>query len=107
MPGHWLSSNNQSMKILALEKELKPVNWQKESGTLIEEARSVYDLMLSGTLREIYFSENRNAVLILECDDKTVARQLVNKLPLVRKGLIDFDIIELHPYTGFSRLMNQ
>ena len=94
------------MKLLAIEKELKTVDWENESQTLAEEAKSVYKFMLSGNLREIYFSENKNAVLVLECEDKTVARQLLKTLPLVEKGIIDFEIIELHPYTGFSRLMN-
>ena len=94
------------MKILAIEKELKAVDWKNESQTLIEEAKSAYKLMLSGNLREIYFSENKNAVLILECENKIVAKQLLDKLPLVKKGIIDFEIIELHPYTGFTRLMD-
>jgi hypothetical protein len=94
------------MKILAIEKELKTVDWKNESQTLIEEAKSAYKLMLSGYLREIYFSENKNAVLILECEDKIVAKQLLDKLPLVKKGIIDFEIIELHPYTGFTRLID-
>lgn len=94
------------MKILAIEKEIKPVDWDNESQTLIEEAKSVYKLMLSGNLREIYFTEQKNAVLILECKDKLIAKQMLDKLPLVIKGLVDFDIMELQPYTGFSRLMN-
>jgi hypothetical protein len=56
-------------------------------------------------LREIYFTENKNAVLILECKDKITAKQLLGKLPLVKKKMIDFEITELRPYTGFSRLM--
>ena len=94
------------MKILAIEKEIKTVDWEKISQTLKEEAKSVYEMMLLGSLREIYFSENKNAVLILECEDKIVARTLLDKLPLVMKGIIDFEIMELQPYTGFSRLMD-
>ncbi|GET31551.1 hypothetical protein PbJCM13498_04140 [Prolixibacter bellariivorans] len=94
------------MKILAIEKELKDVDWKSESKTLIEEAKSAYHMMLSGYLREIYFTENKNAVLILECEDKLRAKRLLDELPLVRRGIIDFKIIELHPYTGFSRLMD-
>ena len=94
------------MKILAIEKELKPVNWENESKTLIEEAKSVYQLILSDNLREIYFTENKSAILILECENKIAAKQLLNKLPLVKKGITDFEIIELHPYTGFTRLMD-
>lgn len=93
------------MKILAIEKELKHIDWNNESQTLIEEAKSAYKLLLSGDLREIYFSEKKNAVLILECEDKTAAKQLLDKLPLVVKGIIDFEIMELQPYTGFTRLM--
>lgn len=62
-------------------------------------------MFLSGNLREIYFTENKNAVLVLECEDKIVAKQLLDNLPLVRKGIIDFEVMELQPYTGFSRLM--
>lgn len=93
------------MKLLAIEKELQPVNWQNESETLMEEARSVYQLLLADELREIYFTENKQAVLILECADKTSAQQLLSKLPLAKKGLVTFDVFELRPYTGLSRLM--
>jgi len=94
------------MKILAIEKELKTVEWKNESQTLFEEAKSAYEMMLSGNLREIYFTENKNAVLVLECEDKIIAKRLLDTLPLVRKGIIGFELTELHPYTGFSRLMN-
>jgi hypothetical protein len=93
------------MKILAIEKELKTVDWGKESQTLVDEARTAYDMLLSGSLREIYFNEHKHAVLVLECDDQLSAKQLLSKLPLVRKKIIDFEIMELRPYTGFSRLM--
>jgi len=98
--------NIEPMKILALEKELLPVDWAQESTILMEEAKSVYQLMLSGNLREIYFTENKHAVLILECNDQLEANQLLSKLPLVQRGLIGFDLMELHPYTGLGRLMH-
>ncbi len=94
------------MKILAIEKELKSVDWEKESQTLIDEAKVAYTMLLSDSLREIYFTENKNAVLVLECENKTTAKQLLSKLPLVEKKIIDFEIMELQPYTGFSRLMD-
>ena len=43
---------------------------------------------------------------IIADEDKIVAKQILYKLPLVNKGLIDFEIIELQPYTGFTRLMD-
>ena len=94
------------MKILAIEKELKSVDWEKISQTLIEEAKVAYNMLLSDSLREIYFTENKNAVLVLECENKSTAKQLLSRLPLVEKKIIDFEIMELQPYTGFSRLMD-
>ncbi len=94
------------MKILAIEKELKIVDWEKESQILIDEAKAAYNLLLEGYLREIYFTENKNAVLILECENKTKAKDLLSALPLVKKEIIDFELMELQPYTGFLRLMD-
>jgi len=36
--------------------------------------------MLSGNLREIYFTENKDAVHVLECEEKIIAKQLLDKL---------------------------
>jgi hypothetical protein len=52
------------MKLLAIEKELKTVDWENESQTPIEKAKSAYKGMLSDNLREIYFTESENAVLL-------------------------------------------
>ena len=94
------------MKILAIEKELKLIDWGKESQALIDEAKVAYNMLLSGNLREMYFTENKNAVLVLECENKSTAKQLLSRLPLVEKKIIDFEIMELQPYTGLSRLMD-
>lgn len=93
------------MKILAIEKELKTVDWENESQTLVEEAKAAYKMLLSGTLREIYFTGSKNAVLVLECEGKVAAQLLLDQLPLVRKGIIKFELMDLRPYTGFTRLM--
>ena len=93
------------MKILALEKEAEGVNWQNAQDILKEEARQVYHLYLSDTLREIYFTENKTAVLILETENKIVAEKLLKKLPLVKMGFISFEVMELRPYSGYDRLI--
>ena len=93
------------MKILALEKETEGVNWQNAQDILKEEARQVYHLYLSDTLREIYFTENKTAVLILETENKIVAEKLLKKLPLVKMGFISFEVMELRPYSGYDRLI--
>lgn len=93
------------MKILAIEKETTHVNWEQENEVLINESYQVYHLFQEGVIRDIYFTENYDAVIILECASKLEAEQVLDTLPLVKAGLIRFDVMELRPYTGFDRII--
>ena len=95
------------MKLLAIEKETTNVNWNEETETLINESYQVYHLFQEGIIRDIYFTENENAVIILECTSKDEAIKVLETLPLVKAGLIDFDVMELRPYTGFDRIIQK
>lgn len=92
------------MKILAIEREIKGVSWENSSELLREEAKHVYQLYLADILREIYFNENKCAILVLETQDMKCAKEVLDNLPLVKSGMIEFEIMELRPYTGFDRL---
>jgi hypothetical protein len=93
------------MKILALEKENPQATAADFTPLLRDEAASVWRLYQQGIIREIYFRQDQKcAVIILECCDIEQARQSLQQLPLVQAGLIDFDIIPLTAYPGFSRL---
>ncbi len=93
------------MKILAIEKEISSTTWDGLGDILREEAQHVFELYLSDTLREIYFTENRNAVLILESKNKSTAKKILDSFPLVKSGKIKFELMELRPYTGYQRLI--
>lgn len=93
------------MKFVAIEKDIPDINWDNSEKVLADEARDVYKLYLSGSLREIYFNEFHNAVLVLECNAKEEALELLESLPLVKQGMIKFEMMELLPYTGFQRLI--
>lgn len=95
------------MKILAIEKEIKGADGSNAESTLKAETLHVYNLYLNDTLREIYFNEHNSAVLILECENLQSAEQVLQTLPLVKAGLIKFDVMQLNPYTGFKRLIEQ
>lgn len=93
------------MKILALEKEIAGKTAEDFQPHLTAEAARAWELYQSGIIREMYFrTDLHEAVLVLECPDIEEARHILNMLPLVREGLIDFEIIPLIPYSGFSRL---
>jgi hypothetical protein len=95
------------MKILAIEKEIEGVGWKNIEKLLEKEAQHIFQLYLSDCLREIYFTENKNAVLIMEAKDKIEAEMLLNDLPLVKTGKIEFEIKELMPYTGYERIIKK
>jgi len=95
------------MKLLAIEKETNSVNWNEETETLINESYQVYHLFQEGIIRDIYFTENENAVIVLECASKDEAFSILATLPLVKAGLIGFDVMELRPYSGFDRIIQK
>jgi len=95
------------MKFLAFEKENEGCNWSEADSVLNDEAAHVLKMMQRGFVREIYFDEKNCAVLVLECDDKKKAENLLKNFPLVKAGYITFVLKQLFPYTGFKRLINQ
>lgn len=95
------------MKILALQKEVPGVPNDAYEPHLKDEAWRAWELHQSGVLRELYFRDDwPGAVLMLECDSVNAARDVLANLPLVSRGLIDFELIPLRPYPGFARLFD-
>ena len=93
------------MKILALEKPVPGVADDAFEPLLRAEAAKAWELHQRGVIRELYFRADRHeAVLILECADVHEARRCLAELPLVRAGLIGFELAPLVPYDGFARL---
>lgn len=93
------------MKILAIETEVPGISDEAFAPHLRAEARRAWELYLAGVLRELYFRQDRDAaVLVLECEDIAEASEVLGTLPLVRDGLIAFELVPLVPYPGFSRL---
>jgi hypothetical protein len=94
------------MKILAIERELSGATSADFTPELKRaEAARVWELYQAGTFRELYFRQDYPcAVLILECADLAEATAILDTLPLVKAGLITFDLIPLGPYPGFARL---
>ena len=93
------------MKILAIEKEVPGIREEDYEPFLKPEALKAWELYQQGIIRELYFTQTDNsAVLILECKDVNEANEYLNTLPLVKEGLIKFEVLPLIPYPGFARL---
>lgn len=95
------------MKFLALEVEIDGVDDDAFEPLLKDEARRVLELYQDGVVREIYFRDDKPlAVIVLECESIEEANEALGSLPLVREGLIKFEVIPLKPYPGWGRLMD-
>ena len=93
------------MKLIALEHELNHPTADAFQPHLKAEAARVWELYQSGMVREVYFrADQHTAVLAMECADAAMARDVLDTLPLVKAGLITFELIPLAPYPGFARL---
>jgi hypothetical protein len=93
------------MRILALESASPASSPQAFAALAREEAAALWALVQSGVVRDTWFRSDRtDAVLLLECQDLEEARTHLATLPMVRAGLIDFELIGLRPYPGFARL---
>jgi muconolactone delta-isomerase len=93
------------MKILAIEQELPGTTAADFRPHLKAEAIRAWELVQTGIFREMYFhAEKHSAVIIMESEDVDAAWAVLNTLPLVKAGLITFEVIPLAPYSGFARL---
>ena len=93
------------MKILAIEKEVPGVPDDAFAPHLRDEAARAWKLHQAGVIRELYFRDDwPGAVLMLECEDLRAAEEALASLPLVRHGLIRFELVPLRAYPGFARL---
>lgn len=95
------------MKILAIEREASGVSPDDFKPHLKAEAQRVWELYQLGVFREIYFdSDSHGAVIVMECRNADEARRYLDTLPLVSEKLIRFEVMQLEPYSGFSRLFS-
>jgi hypothetical protein len=93
------------VKILAIEHEQPGVTPGQFQAHQQDEALMAWRLHQADVIRELYFRADRDtAVLVLECEDIAEAESVLATLPLVRAGLIAFELLPLKPYPGFSRL---
>ena len=92
------------MKILAVEKNVRQIDPEKKYLILSAEAIALYELFHDEIVREFYFNENHEAILIMEYSSLTACDELLHYLPLVKHGLTRFELMEMRPYTGFERI---
>ncbi len=93
------------MKILALARGVQNTSPVAFTPELIKaEVSEVLRLYQTDFVREVYVRLGTPAaVLIVESDSAESARASLGVLPMVEKGLLDFEMIPLAPFPGFYR----
>ena len=90
---------------LVITRDKPNVNWKEQEQLLKQEAKVLWGLQKNGIIRNIWFTKNsREAILIIESVDLKRTKEIINTFPLVKEGLITYDIVELVAYDGYERL---
>ena len=93
------------MKILCLDRPLPGATFEKYQPHLQAEVRHTWESYKSGVVRDIYFRQDRPGVAIfLECSSVDEAKKVLADLPLVKAGLIDFEVIPLGAFVNWELL---
>jgi muconolactone delta-isomerase len=92
------------MQFLVLTKDRPGVDWAEKSEVLRQEAEAIVGLTSQGVARNLWFTRDKDAVLLFEEESRERVEAALKTLPLVQNRLIDYEIMELFPYTGFERL---
>jgi muconolactone delta-isomerase len=93
------------MKVLFITRRNPSVTSEQIAALRPEEVRAVWRLVKAGTLREIYYTAERPAVVgVLECAGAEEARAIMATMPMAQHGLIDFEFLPLTPYDQFELL---
>ena len=90
------------MKFFVIAKRRPQFAPEEFAPHLEAESRQARQLYADNTLREIHArTDGRGAVLVLEAADQAAAEAAMKSLPLVEKGMLEYEIFGVQPYRGF------
>lgn len=93
------------MKFLAMSRRVPGVTDDQVLEHAEVEALAVFRQMRVGRFEQIHFSRDwKGAVLHVIADSRDEARALLDALPMVRHGVITFDLWQLDPFDHYARL---
>jgi hypothetical protein len=92
------------MKLLAIGRLREGAGPRDIAGLARAEMRALWQLYRDGVVREAYSPGGPGAVLLLETAARHDAEAALSGLPLAAGGVIDFELIELHPFSAFEVL---
>jgi len=95
------------MKLLAFGRPRGGIDARAAIASLARtELPALWALYAGGIVREMYTLNRPGAVLVLEADGPAAASTALARLPLVREGIIEFELTELRPFGAFQMLFS-
>ena len=96
------------MQFLALSRRLEGTTPERLAPLATDEARVAWQLHAEGLLRSVHLCPERpGSAIVLECASIDDAQAALQRLPMVRAGLIAFDVSRMLPYTGWAALFRE
>ncbi len=96
------------MQILAISNIKEGATREKVGQHGADEVKHTLGAYLDGKIRNFWYQKNRpGVVFILESKDEAEARSVVDELPLVVAGVVDFDLIPLQPLQPLGALIGR
>lgn len=98
------------MQVLALLRILPTTRPDQLAPLIKPEAKHVWAMHLTGTLRSIHFLQAPAASfpmgvsMLMEVDSTEQVGALINTLPMVAQGLVSTEILPLAPFTSYAAL---
>jgi hypothetical protein len=93
------------VKVLAVITPRESVGLDRLAPLRQAEARYVWSHYAAGAVREFYHRADKlGAVLMLEVDDLEAGRRLLDELPMLRAGLLTYELVCLAPFTIIADL---
>jgi hypothetical protein len=93
------------MKVLAIVDVVPGSDLQALRAELPHEVRGSWELFTKGVIREAYATaEPTRVVFVLEAEDAADAKATLEKLPLLERGLLKAQYVELRPFVNWAML---
>jgi hypothetical protein len=97
-----------TMQVLVIARVKPGIPVEQVLPFVSAEAAQAWEFYASEQIRQMYYiADMSGAVMLWEGETVESVTQEVQKLPMVKEGILTCEIIPLKPYTGFASLFAQ
>jgi hypothetical protein len=93
------------MQVLVIARVKPETPMEKVLSFVSPEAGQAWEFYASEQIRQMYYiADMSGAVMVWEGESVESVTQQVEKLPMVKEGILACEILPLKPYTGYASL---